>query len=218
MSEYFELTFFLEKEKIRNNQAEKHLLGILNLKQGKSQIDKHHYPLFSGREVLFNVCEYDDADFLECTICLAEFVFTKKNFEEKIEQLLRVVDACFSQLDSVLFATGIYEMTGICIEGVSNIEDFNSAVFSKFPILFFRKGREQGFQPSHIYNDVSCIVNINEKTQNIFASPVGELMEDEGLNFNNAHLKLYDYDFVEAYAKKFGMNLEKAQEVLRLLE
>ena len=186
MGEYFELTFFLDKEKARQGQAKKQALEVLRLTEGINQISSHAYPLFAEREVRFDVYEYDDDDFdfVEYNVCLADFVFTKKNYEERINQLLQVADACFHQVDAILFATGVYELTYNYIEGVECIEDFNKDVFKKFPILFFRQGDEHGFQPACTFSDASCV--INKDAQDIFTNPIGELMEDEGLSFEEA--------------------------------
>jgi len=195
MGEYFELTFFLDKEKSQKGQPEKQALEALKIAEGKNQVSNHQYPLFAGREVLFHVFGYDDVDFLEYRVCLADFVITKKNFEKRIDQLLQVVNACFNQIDTVLFATGIYELTYYYIEGIESIEGFNKGIFKKFPILFFNKGEEYGFQgdeydfqPTYTFGNVSCV--INKDAQDIFTSPIGELIEDEGLSFEEAKKRL----------------------------
>ena len=214
MGEYFELTFFFDKEKAKTEQAKSLMLNLLGLEEGKNKFSDHQYPLFIGREVLFIEYDFEDEDFAYYVICLEEFVFTKKNFEKQINQLLQIAEVCFSQVKIISFATGIYELTYYCMEGISSIKDFDVSTFSKYPILFFRKGCENGFQPSYIYNDVLCVVNID--AQDIFTNPVGELMEDEGLSFDEAHFKLYGhyFDLAEAYAKSFGMSVEKARKIL----
>ena len=188
MGEYFELTFFLDKEKSQKGQPEKQALEALKIAEGKNQVSDHQYPLFAGREVLFLVYEYDDVDFLEYEVNLADFVFTKKNFEEKINQLLQVVNACFNQIDAVLFATGVYELTCHYIEGIESIEGFNKGIYKKFPILFFNQGDEYGFHPTYTFGNISCV--INKDAQDIYANPISELMEDEGLSFEEAMKKL----------------------------
>jgi len=214
MSEYFDLTFFLHKEKEKMRQSKNLFLELLGLEEGKNKTTKHQYPLFVGKEILFLEFEYEDVDFLQYTVCLSDFVFTTKNFDTKINQLLEVVALCFSQVKAISFATGIYEWTYHCIEGISSIKDFDTSIFSKFPILFFRKGYEQSFQPSYFHHDISCVINSGKNTQNIIASPISELMEDEGVSFDKAHIQLYGYDFAEEYAKQFGMSLAEARKVL----
>jgi len=208
MGEYFELTFFLDKEKSQKGQTKKQALEALNIAEGKNQVSAHAYPLFAGREVRFDVYEYDDADFdfIEYNVCLADFVFTKKNFEEKINQLLQVADACFHQIDAVLFATGVYELTSYYLFGINkveSIEDFSNGVFKKFPLLFFRQGDEHGFQPTYTFGNVSCV--INKDAQDIFDTPIGELMEDEGLSFEEALEK----DKAEQPRQSFSMWLRR---------
>jgi len=188
MAEYFELTFFLEKEKAKKEQSQKQILEALGLTEGKNQISNHQYPLFAGKKVLFDVFEYDEVDFLEYRICLAELVFTKKNFEEKINQLLQVVKICFNEIAPIIFATGIYELTYDCVKEIAMIKDFNKAIFSKFPILFFKTGHEYGFHSSYANDSVSCV--INKDVQDIFANPIKELMEDYGMSFEEAEKQI----------------------------
>jgi len=219
MGEYFELTFFLHKDREKKEKSKKELLDLLNLKEGKNKMAKHQYPLFVGREIVFLGFDCDHLDFIQCSVSLGDFIFTQKNFEEKIIQLLEVVDVCFSHVKTISFATGIYEMTCHYIQQISNIKDFDASILSKFPILFFKKGYEQGFNPSFFRNDVSCVVNIADNVQELFTTPIGELMEDDGLSFDEAHIKHYGYgfpkdDFVEEYAKRFGMSLEAARKAL----
>ena len=187
MAEYFELTFFLDKEKAQKKQSEKHVLDVLKIIKGKNQDSNHQYPLFVGREVIFDVFEYNEIDFLEYRVCLAEFVFTKKNFAERINQLLQVVNTCFNQVDAILFATGIYELTYECIAGVKIIKGFNNSIFMKFPILFFRKEDKYDFQPTFTLGNVACV--INKDAQDIFPNHIKEIMEDEGITFEEASKK-----------------------------
>ena len=184
MPENFELTFFLVKNAAKKKNAKKQMLEVLALREGRERFSSHQYPLFVGKDVLFDVFEYEEADFNEYRICLADLVLTQKNLENKVKQLLQVVDVCFSQMDSILFATGIYELTYDCIKGVKRSKDFDGHILSKFPILFFRVGHENGFQPSYNSANVSCV--INKDAQDIFANPVSELMEDYGMSFEEA--------------------------------
>jgi hypothetical protein len=78
MSEYFELTFFLDKQKAKKEKAKKQMLKLLDLHEGRKKVLNHKYSLFIGKEVLFDEFEYEDIDFLEYRICFSKQVFTKK--------------------------------------------------------------------------------------------------------------------------------------------
>jgi len=153
-------------------------LDILGLSEGINPTPTHKHLLFADRKVLFHEFEYDEDDFSLWIISLADFHFTKNNFDKKINQLLHPVDACFNEVDAILFATGIYELTNYNIEGISKIEDINHNVLSKFPMIFFKKGYEQNFQDSYTYNNTCCIVNFGKDVQDIFANSATALLED----------------------------------------
>jgi len=170
MSEYFELTFFLDKKiSIRKKSKEK-ILELLMIKEGSNLNKQHKYMLLSHREVLFDVFEEDD--FVEYRICLSDFIFTKKNYDEKLTQLLQIVEMCFNHVDSMLFATGIYELTYYYIEGISFVKDFSKDVFMKFPFLFFRNGNEYRLDPTLIYKGISCVVNLDGDVQDVFVKQI----------------------------------------------
>lgn len=184
MGECFDLTFFVDKAKINEKQDEELILGLLNISHGRNQLYEHHFPLFSGREVFFEV--YPESDFIGYWIAITELTFTKKNFNAKLNQILEVVDTCLDKMPQIMFATGIYQMTYYYIQEVKRIADFNKTIFSNFPLLFFREGNEYGFRSTQKYGNISCVVNLRENVQNIFANPIKELMEDEGLTFDEA--------------------------------
>jgi len=187
MGESFDLTFFLHKEQARREQAKKVILEILNIDEGKMNIEQHNYPLFSNKEVLFY--DMEGNDFVQYFICLSDVVFTKKSFDVKVEQLLRVVETCFNNIDSILFATGIYELTCYNIEGINDLIDFNINTFNKFPFLFFKEGNEYGLGSKQQYKNVSYIINSGKNVQDIFANPITELMEDYDMSFEEAKRK-----------------------------
>ncbi|MEA4833166.1 MAG: hypothetical protein VB118_11200 [Oscillospiraceae bacterium] len=184
MPEYFDLTFFLDKEKAKKEQAEDKFLKLFTFHEGRQEVLNHQYPLFVGKEVYFSVYEYDEVDYIEIGIYLSEFVFTPKNFEKNINRLLQVVDVCFNQINSILFATGIYELTYDYIKGINFYKNVNESVLSKFPILFLKSGHSFSFLPTYNYGCVSCV--INKDAQNIYANPTKEIMVDYGLSFKEA--------------------------------
>jgi len=214
MRECFILTFFLDKENIFVDGDKRKIFEVLNLKEGKNYISDHCFQLFANKEILFHMYEYDGIDFIQYDVCLEDLVFTKRNLEEKTSHLFQIAEACISQIDSLLFVTGIYELVSYYIGEITTSASLDETVLSKFPFMFFRAGDERGFQPTYIRNNISCVLNIGGDVQDIFANPITEMMEDEGMDPEEAHMKLYGYDFVEEYAKRFDMSLEEARKVL----
>lgn len=194
MGELFDLTFFLDKKKGDIIQIQNSILNQLEINKGKNMISNHKYPLFSGKEVIVSIYEYDNTEFMLFIISVSDLVFTKKNLLIKVNQIKQIVDICFSQIDAIPFATGIYELAVYFINGIARIEDFSFAILSNHPLLFFREEHMYGFKPTIIDNGVSCTININDGVQDIFANPIRELMEDLGLTFDDAHRMLYGYD------------------------
>lgn len=164
--EYFELTFFAVKNSKNMVVNIQKIIKLLMISEGRNLFKKHKFALFSNREVLFDV--FEETDFIEYRVCLANFVITKKNFEVILDQLFHVVDICFSGISSIQFATGIYELTYYIIENIQLFGDFDRNVFRKFPLVFFRNNNTYGMKPTWKYNEVSLVMNTEEKQQNIF--------------------------------------------------
>lgn len=174
MPEYFELTLFLDKVKAHKEQATDKILDLLSLHEGRQMVSKNKYSLFIGKEVLFDIFEYDDTDYTECRICLSELFFTKMNFKQRINQILEIANVCFNQINAILFITGIYELTYDLIKEIKKFKDFNKKNLSKFPILFFKKENDYDLIPNYSYGSSICVVNINKNTQDIYVNPIKE--------------------------------------------
>ena len=184
MGECFELTFFVEKTQAVRNNDKKRFLQELNLKQGKNQINEHQVKLFKGREIFLEF--YEESDFIGFWISITNLTFTKKNFNNKLDQIFEVVLICFKNITSIIFATGIYQLTYDYVREIRYIAEFNKMIFANFPFVFFREGNDYEFIPTYQREDVTCIVNLKNNVQDIFANPISELMEDEGLSFEEA--------------------------------
>ena len=86
LGECFDLTFFAENAKIKKDQNEVRLLELLNIKHGKNQLGKHKFPLLTGKELFYEV--YPEYDFTGYWLAITELVFTKKNFDDKLKQII----------------------------------------------------------------------------------------------------------------------------------
>ena len=188
MGEYFDLAFYLDKEKAKRDSAKVQMLKLFDIEEGENVVKQHQYPLFTNREVQFY--DYEEVDYIQYYICLSEMVFTKKNFEIKLDQLLQVVTVCLNRIDSILLATGVFEMTPIYLDKVKTIKDFSKKVFERFPFSFFREGNEYGMRNLKCHGNVLYAINQSRGVQDIFSNPISELMEDYGISFEAAQREL----------------------------
>lgn len=167
MGEYFELTFFSPSCSVNGMNDKKNILEFLSLSEGRNQLTWHTYPLFENREVIFDV--FQESKFCEYRICLSDFIITKENFHQKERQLLQIADICLSRIDSILFATGIYELTSYLTSSITDIESFDKGILTKFPFIFLRNRNEYDLVPIDQYNDTICILNTGGDVQDIFS-------------------------------------------------
>lgn len=145
----------------------KQILELLNLSEGRNIVTQHRYPLFAKREVLFDV--FEESDFCEYTLCLSNFLITRENFQEKKKQLFQVAELCLNKMNSILFATGVYELTYYIIEDIRCIEEFNRNILLKFPFVFIKSENKYGLISTEQYNNTLCVVNMGEGVQDIFS-------------------------------------------------
>lgn len=214
MPEYFELTFF-SKKKANKKLLKNDFTRIFDIKDRKTTGKLKEFELLYEKEFVFEIFSY--SDFYEIVFSIPDLVFTKKNFDTKAEQLRYMVNLVFENMIDIKFATGIYETTSYILFTKYNVKclfDITNDILANFPFLFFKNSNEYKFKLIQQYENISCVLNSGKNVQDIFSSPVSELMENEGMNFEEAHKKLYGYDFAEEYAKRFDMSLEEAQEKL----
>ena len=135
----------------------KNILEVLDLAEGRNLLTRHtfrclkteKYCLMFSRSQIF--CEY--------RICLSDFVITRENFHQKERQLLQLADICFSRIDRLLFATGIYELTYYFTNSITEIESFDKGILTKFPFIFFRNRNKYDLVPTDRYNNTICVLN-----------------------------------------------------------
>ena len=166
MGEYFELTFFSVKDKVIRDE-EKRIRSILMLDGWVNTIKQHSFSAFENREVLFDV--FDEFDFYEYRICISNFIITKASFDEKLGHLLEIVKVCFDRIDSIVFATGIYELTYYYIENVRKLSEFNTAIMEKFPFVFMKENNTFNLSNVQKQKNIFYAVHTGESVQNIFS-------------------------------------------------
>jgi hypothetical protein len=94
-------------------------------------------------------------------------VFTKKNYEKKLNQLLQILDICFGNIKSIIFATGIYELTYYLTESKKQLIEFDQKFLRKFPVVFLHASRKW-YDGQQIYIDASIKCIYNKDAQTIF--------------------------------------------------
>ena len=166
MGEHFELTFF-SSICADGRKNKKKILELLSLTEGKNEIGQHTYPLFENREVLFEF--FEEPPLLEYVISLSDFIITKENFYQKERQLLQIADICLSRIESLIFATGIYELTYYLTQDIKHIESFDRGLLTQFPFVFLRSKNEYNLVPFEQHNDTICVFNTDNPVQNIFS-------------------------------------------------
>lgn len=165
MPEYFEITFFLDKQQATQENAKMLILDKLQLAEGNNSCQYHPFSFFSKKEVVFEF--FDELDFFECCISMSDTVFTHEKFMESMQELIQVVAICFQYCKSIQFATGIYELTYYLTREIVRMEDLTKDVFSKFPFVFLREGCQCVEAPYCREGGIVCVYN--SLAQNIFA-------------------------------------------------
>ena len=167
MSEYFELTFFLKSGVESQDSVQRKVLSFLNLKEGRNILQSHHLSAFSNREVLFDV--FEESDFYEFRICIADFFFVKSKYDKMLQQLLDIVDGCFNISDSILFATGVYELTYYYTSNVRKISEFNDTILKNFPFVFLKSRNLCDNTNLYNYSSVFYLINTGKDVQDVFS-------------------------------------------------
>lgn len=85
------------------------ILDPFMLKEGRNFIKQHQLSLIKGKEVVVSL--FEERDFTEFQLSISNFVFTRKNFNIKLDYLLETVNQVFSRNKYVEFATGIYQVS-----------------------------------------------------------------------------------------------------------
>jgi len=158
MPEFFELTFFEKKGETNP------LLIIKNISQIFDDVfDTNIYDINSEKTV-FEFFEKEKLN--EYMVSIPDLVFNESNIKCILYELTRCVDKCLYTTKSLIFASGIYELTNYYMNDIKDIKDIDNELLQKFPVLFFRKGEcEQFSQCCYCGNAVCCL---NTKAQCLY--------------------------------------------------
>jgi len=158
MPEYFEISLIVDKKKHQKEYTKKHLINRYNLHEGKNHIESNKYPLLENRNVQVGIYEHADTDFEEFCIGLPDYIFSRNTFKMQLQQLTDIVETCFKDCESILFAVCSYEINGYLIGDKKKIKDFDAEFLKRFPIVYSRD--------SHSQNPV---ITITLEAQDIFS-------------------------------------------------
>ncbi len=196
--EYFEITFFVEgcslqelaliEDKFRTN---------LQLPKWKNQVKDHSERLLSNKDVIFERFSDENKSYTEFRISIAEVYFTRKNFDQQMNDITQLVHHCFQLSPFLCFAVGIYEMTYYWTNYCKTLSDVKKKVMEHFPFLFFRKCAKN----DQCLEEKNGIIFIyQEYLQDIFANPIQAMIVDENITEDEAIKKW------ESAKKKRGMD------------
>ena len=167
MPEFFELTFFLEKKSPAKETDVDQLLSLFALNSGKNIIKQHGFSVLENREIWFDAVE--ESDYWECKISISDFIITKNNLDGILHQLLEMVDAAFERIESISFATGIYELTYYYLRNIRRLTDINDDIIKEFPFVFMKNQEKFNLRNVRKNNTIFYAVTTGEKIQNIFS-------------------------------------------------
>lgn len=166
MSEFFELTFFAEKKSPVEKMDMDQLRSLLALNSGKNMVKQHAFSIFENREIWFDAVE--ESDYWECQISIADFFIAETNLDEIVCQLLEIVDVAFERIDSISFATGIYELTYYHLSNIRRLIVINDDIIKEFPFVFMKAPCRFNISDVKKYKNIFYAVATGNDIQNIF--------------------------------------------------
>ena len=169
MPEFFELTFFVKKELSAKETDVGLLRSFFALDSGKNTIAQHPFSIFANREIWFDAVE--ESDYWECIISISDFIITRTNFDAILHDLLEIVDAAFERIESISFATGIYELTCYYLNNIRRLTDINDDIIKEFPFVFMKAPCRFNISDVKKYKNILYAVTTGEDVQNIFSDP-----------------------------------------------
>jgi hypothetical protein len=133
MPEYFDISLITEKRKDYINSIRKCLLEKFNLEEGENESN-----LFGGKKVLVSFLE-DDLDFKEVLVSVPEHIFHRETFEQELKTLTLFINDFFLCCEDAQFAFCSYELNGYLLRDCKKLQDFNTEILKKFPIVYKRE-------------------------------------------------------------------------------
>lgn len=166
MAEYFELTFF-DSDLANSSNNFKTISDVFNSLLTYDFIKQYcEKDSFSTEQIHYSL--YERNDWAEYEIAIPNLKFNKLQFDTLVGIFNDYINICMDNIGSIDFVTGIYELTYYITENIERIEDFNSEIFEKFPIVFFRNNSKNERYIKTVYckthNTLCCV---NENAQNL---------------------------------------------------
>lgn len=168
MSEYFELVLFDDGMQAAEDKLEsvKSIFKPLFTEDFMLRYCKNDAGGFEEIKYI----QYEDKNFTEYEINIPNFKMYRDTFKEQMLSFSAYIDVCFEEIPSLLFATGMYELTYDQIAHLEDIHKINYDTFKKIPIVFFRKNqmKKYGYDSAFVeYKNTVCCFN-KDGTQHIF--------------------------------------------------
>ena len=186
--EYFELTFFVDKCSVQVLDCIENILREnLQLSTWRNPAEQRSERILSNREVVFERFEYQEKEYSEFMLSIGELYFTKKNFDQQVNDLTHLVHRCFQLSPYLPYATGIYETTYYWTSECSTLSDVKQATLEHFPFLFFRDNANQDHR---FVERNGCFYFYQDHLQDIFANPIRSMMLDNQVSEDEAIKRL----------------------------
>jgi len=172
--ESFDITFFCKKE----FYSEQILADIKRSLELFRTMRKDHFdesesdPFIFEKRIRVFEYDFDDVDYMEYSTYIQGLKIRENTFEEIIKVFAIFVGDVLRKIRVFSFATAIYERTCSLIEDEEkfNLDEFDPAFLSKFPLLFLRPEADLSeYIGKVVYKDEYIICLYNEKAQDIFA-------------------------------------------------
>lgn len=122
--EMFDLSFFTSTLQITNDVYE----AVMATQSALPLMDS-----------LFDIFSYDNIAFVEYSVSLPGYTFTKQAFADQIKTLSTCVSSVFARCPHIAFAAGMYEIGSDKFARAVTLEDVRAALPS-FPLAFYRIG------------------------------------------------------------------------------
>ena len=155
--ESFEITFFCKKQQYNPKTLDVFYSNLKHLREHGLKCKKY----------IIEVFEEEERDFVDIRLSIFDLIITEDSFLEIAKILSIYVDVIFNKIENLNFATGVYELTYYLTQKLKCISEFNSSIFEKFPIVFFRLNKNYN-QGEILFENNDSICVFNENTQKLF--------------------------------------------------
>lgn len=167
--EFFEISF------IYNGTQVEDLYNFFSLHEGKNSSNNSEIPFLRNKSI--HAQHYVKDDYTVVIFNITDLVISSACFLEVLINIADMANRAFSAFPQKLeYITCIYELTFDLIGHINKLSQYNTAVLSRFPIVFSKKNSECSTESTFEFDKIRCKVNgikidfrADNTTQNIFS-------------------------------------------------